>query len=64
MATLAERDTVAKLLLVVVNVFGPPDAEVNEVKEFSVEDLRPLAHEAMAEGQKMLASWGKPQGVQ
>jgi len=65
MPTLKERDTVAKLMLAVVNAFDPnrkdfvgyADGEMRP--EFTLAELRPLANEALEEAQKMLATWGK-----
>jgi hypothetical protein len=65
MPTRNERDTVAKLMLMVANAFDPnrkdfPAYADGEMRpEFTLEELRPTANEALADAQRMLASWGK-----
>jgi hypothetical protein len=59
MPTKQEASTVAKLMLVIVNVFGAGDDKVGDPKEFTLEELKPMADEAVAEAQAMLATWGK-----
>lgn len=64
MPTKKEAGTVAQLVLALANAFdenrkdfvGYADGEMRP--EFTLAELRPAAHEAMAEAQKMLASWG------
>lgn len=61
MPTRAERDTVIKLMLLVETAFDENRKEImTEPRsvQFTLDELRPTANEAMAEGQKMLASWG------
>lgn len=63
MPTRAERDIVAKLMLMVANAFDENRKEIEYDKstwhpEYTLDELRPVANEAMAEAQKMLASWG------
>lgn len=64
MPTRKERDTVAKLMVVIANVFDEsrkealPYDQTKQRPEFTLEELRPLKDEAMAEAQAMLASWG------
>jgi hypothetical protein len=67
MPTRAERDTVAKLMLMVANAFDENRKEqaieayaADEMRpEFSLAELRPTANEAMKDAQEMLASWGR-----
>ena len=56
-----EKNTVAKLMLVVVNAFDPtrkeapiPYGESERHPEFSLEQLRTLANDALAEAQKIM----------
>lgn len=63
MPTRKERDTVAKLMLAVVNAFDEtrrdgPYAENEPHPEFTLNELRPLAKEALDEAQQMLVAWG------
>ena len=59
-----ERDVVAKLMLMVANAYDenrkdfPSYADGEMRPEFTLEELRPTAAEAMAEAQAMLKSWG------
>jgi hypothetical protein len=71
MPTKKEANTVAKLMLAIANAFDenrkemPYDDDETLQREgrmrpeYTLEQLRPMAREAMDEAQKMLASWGK-----
>jgi hypothetical protein len=65
MPTMKERETVSKLMLAIANAFDPNRKDFvgyadNEMRpEFTLAELRPMVNEAMAEAQRMLASWGK-----
>lgn len=65
MPTRKERDTVAKLMLVIANAFDPhrvhlevPYVDGQPRPEYRLGELQKLADEAMTEAQQMLASWG------
>jgi hypothetical protein len=63
MPTMKERHTVAKLILYIANATDEHRKEIDYDKtkphpEFTLEELKPLADEAVKEAQEMLASWG------
>ena len=65
MPTMRERETVAKLILLVRNALDESRRELTDHgrderrPEYTLEQLRPLAADAIEEAQRMLASWGK-----
>lgn len=64
MPTKQETRTICQLLLMIANAYdenrkdyvGYADGEMRP--EFTLAELRPTANAAVAEAQKMLASWG------
>ena len=64
MPTRKERETIGKLMLMVANAFDENRKEIEYDKtkphpEYTLDELRPLANEAMSETQKMFETWGK-----
>lgn len=53
MPTMKERKTVAKLMLVIVNL-------IDEKPEFTVDQMRDSASEAITDAEEMLRTWGVP----
>ena len=53
MPTMKERKTVAKLMVLLIDV-------IDEKPEFTVEQIRASAQEAITEAQEMLRTWGVP----